>query len=84
MGCHSLLQGIFPTQQIEHESPAFGADSSPSEPPRKPLSSPSRDQTVVPCISRQVLNHWTTREVPILTFKIQERHRLSSGREIPF
>ena len=28
------------------------------------LSSPTRDQTGVPCIARQVLNHWTTREVP--------------------
>ena len=24
---------------------------------------PDRDQTCVPCISRQILNHWTTREV---------------------
>ena len=28
------------------------------------LSSLTRDQTHVPCIERQVLNHWTTREVP--------------------
>ena len=28
------------------------------------LSSPSRDQIRVPCIARQILNHWTTREVP--------------------
>ena len=27
------------------------------------LGSPSRDQTRVPCIARQILNHWTTREV---------------------
>ena len=26
-------------------------------------SSPSRDQTCVPCLSRQILNHWITREV---------------------
>ena len=24
----------------------------------------TRDQTHVPCIGRQILNHWTTREVP--------------------
>ena len=28
------------------------------------LSSPTRDRTHVPCIGRQILNHWTTREVP--------------------
>ena len=28
------------------------------------LSSPNRDQTHIPCIGRQILNHWTTREVP--------------------
>ena len=27
------------------------------------LSSPTRDQTHIPCIARQILNHWTTREV---------------------
>ena len=28
------------------------------------LSSPTRAQTLVPCIGRRILNHWTTREVP--------------------
>ena len=28
------------------------------------LSSLTRDQTDTPCIGRQSLNHWTTREVP--------------------
>ena len=32
------------------------------------LSSPTRDPTCVPCIRRQVLNPWTTREVPLLSF----------------
>ena len=27
------------------------------------LSSPARDQTLVPCIARQILNLWTTRAV---------------------
>ena len=30
------------------------------------LSSPNRDGTHVPCTGRQILNHWTTREVPLL------------------
>ena len=28
------------------------------------LNSPTRDWTRVPCIARQILNHWTTKEVP--------------------
>ena len=30
------------------------------------LNSPTRDLAHVPCIGRQILNHWTTREVPKL------------------
>ena len=29
------------------------------------LSSATRDQTSIPCIDRQILNPWTTREVPL-------------------
>ena len=29
-------------------------------------SSPTRDQTHVLCIARRILNHWTTKEVPLL------------------
>ena len=29
------------------------------------LSSPTRNRTLIPCIARQILNHWITREVPI-------------------
>ena len=32
------------------------------------LSSLTRDQTGVPCIVRQILNHWTTREILDFTF----------------
>ena len=32
-------------------------------------SSLTRDQTHVPCIGRQILNHWTTREVLVIHFK---------------
>ena len=35
------------------------------------LSSPTRDRTHVPCIGRWILNHWTTREVPIFIFKVK-------------
>ena len=35
------------------------------------LSSWARDQTHIPCITRQILNHWITREVPAV-FKILE------------
>ena len=28
----------------------------------------TRDQTSVPCITRWILNHWTTREAPFVTF----------------
>ena len=30
------------------------------------LSSLTRDRTCVPCIGRQILNHWTPREIPVL------------------
>ena len=33
------------------------------------LSSPTRDRTLIPCIGRRSLNHWTTREVPSLYFR---------------
>ena len=35
--------------------------------PRGMWISPTRDWTHTPCIGRQSLNHWTTREVPILS-----------------
>ena len=35
VGCHFLLQGIFPTQGIEPRSPALQADSLPAEPQGK-------------------------------------------------
>ena len=35
VGCHSLLQGIFPTQKSNPGLPAWQADSLPSEPLRK-------------------------------------------------
>ena len=31
-------------------------------------SSRTKDQTYVPCIGGWILNHWTTREVPIFCF----------------
>ena len=38
VGCHSLLQGIFPDPGIELRSPALQADSIPPESPGKPSS----------------------------------------------
>ena len=38
VGCHPLLQGIFPTQGIKPGSLALQANSLPSEPPGKPVS----------------------------------------------
>ena len=40
--------------------------------PKHVESSPTRDQTHVPCIGKQILNHWTTREVPGVSFKGDE------------
>ena len=34
------------------------------------LSSPTRDWTPISCIARQILNCWTTREVPLYLFKL--------------
>ena len=34
------------------------------------LTSPTRDWTCVPCIGRRILNHWTTREVPVCSLLI--------------
>ena len=36
VGCHALLQGIFPTHGIKPRSPSLQADSLPSEPQGKP------------------------------------------------
>ena len=30
------------------------------------LSSPTRDQTLNPCIGRRSLNHWTARDIPVI------------------
>ena len=35
VGCHTLLQGIFPTQETESRSPALQADSLPTNLPGK-------------------------------------------------
>ena len=36
VGCHALLQGIFPSQGLNSGPPTLQADSLPSEPPEKP------------------------------------------------
>ena len=72
VGCHALLQGIFPTQV----APALQADSLPSEPPGKPkntgvasLSLPQgsfrpRNWTEVSCIAVRFFTSQATREAP--------------------
>ena len=39
------------------------------------LRSQTRDRTLVPCIWRWILNHWTTREVPLYTFSNYNSHQ---------
>ena len=46
--------------------------------PRHVGSSPTRDQTHVPCISRWIPNHWTTRKVLVLSFLWLQNHPLPS------
>ena len=36
VGCHALIQGDLPNPGIKPRSPAWQADSLPSEPPEKP------------------------------------------------
>ena len=43
------------------------------------LSTPTRDQTHIPCIGRWILNHWTTREVPISHFFLALNNTPLSG-----
>ena len=37
--------------------------------PRHMGSSQTRCRTHIPCVGRRILNHWTTREVPVCVFK---------------
>ena len=79
VGCHSLLQRIFPNPGIEPGSSALLADSLPSELWGRPIylascchvgfSSLTRDGTWVPCIGRiesQQLDHQRTPRLGIL------------------
>ena len=43
VGCHALLQGIFPNPGIKPRSPALQVEPLPSEPPRKPVRNLDRD-----------------------------------------
>ena len=45
-----------------------------AEPPGKPLNYPTRDQIFVLSIARQIVNHWTTGEVP--AFLVSDMPRL--------
>ena len=41
------------------------------------LSSLTRDRTCAPYIAKQILNHWTTREVPRLALKMSAGGKVS-------
>ena len=45
MGCHFLLQGIFPTQGSNPRSPALQEDALPSEPPGEPQTTTEEEET---------------------------------------
>ena len=47
------------------------------------LNSPTRDRTHLPCIGRQILYHWTTREVPTLLFFKIMPHRGKFSVHLP-
>ena len=44
-------------------------------------SSRTRDQTLVPCVGRQILNHWITREV-LTELSISEHLQYSSSMKV--
>ena len=74
VGCHALLQRIFPTQESEPRSPTLQVDSLPSESPGKPmhtgvgsLSLPpgtflTEDSTQASHIAGGFFTSWATRE----------------------
>ena len=44
-------------------------------------SSATRDLACIPCLARQILNHWTTKEVPTLySFQLTSGHQQSLGK----
>ena len=45
-------------------------------------SSWTRDQTCVPCIGRQILNHWTTKEVPTMFLALEFHSLLDSVLQV--
>ena len=70
-----VSHGIFPCgaktlvvahRPPEHMVPAVASRALCCSPGMWHLSSPTSDQIWVPCIRRRILNHWTTREVPLL------------------
>ena len=63
LGLHCGMQAsLCRTQAPEHAGSIVVAHRL-SCPSMWDLSSPTRDWTHVPCIGRQILNHWTTRQV---------------------
>ena len=81
VGCHALLQGIFPTPGLEPKSPTLQVDSLPSEPPGKfkntrvayPFSRELPHQGIKslrsPALQADIFTSWATRKalfIPIL------------------
>ena len=81
VGCHFLLQGIFPNPGIKPRSPVLQADSLPAEPQGKPRnigvgslslsgeSSWPRNQTGVSSIAGGFFTNWAMREADHLTVR---------------
>ena len=58
---------------------AWALDSLASVVAAHGLPSQTRNQTSVPCVARQILNHWTPREVPGPCLKLSTVYRLDLG-----
>ena len=58
VGCHALLQGIFPTQGLNQSLPALLADSLPYEPLRKPKNTGVGSLSLLQGIFLTQESHW--------------------------
>ena len=47
------------------------------------LSSLTRDRTRAPCIGRRILNHWITREIPVLIYFNAQLFEITPFKLIP-
>ena len=89
MGCHALLQGIFPTQGIKSGSPSLQADSLPSELPGKPKNTGVGSLSLLQGIfltqesnwgllhCRQILHQLSHQGSPCLSYDTSQSHVVS-------